>query len=275
MWENQTKIQSEQLLPPGAELKAAFTPPVTPKEKQTPNHLLRMQLVLCAALVLLAAAGRQLALPLYEQCRSAYQAALEWGVSFSGEQELIKFAGATLEGVRESVRQAMAGVDEAQEIQTLTGAGGQLAAIWPKVPEGYSTKSYLPKFTLEQPIAGYNVTSDYGWRKHPTTKKSDFHTGVDLAVAEGTQIHPAVEGIVLKTDYNASYGNYVLLLHTDGVATRYCHMQYVFVRPGEAVTLESVLGTVGQTGVATGPHLHFELLHDDTRYDPAKALGLA
>lgn len=93
-------------------------------------------------------------------------------------------------------------------------------------------------------------------------------------MAQGTPIHPAAEGIVLKTGLDPSYGNNVLVLHTDGVATRYCHMQYVFVRQGEPVQLDTVLGTVGQTGVATGPHLHFELLHDDIRYDPAKALGL-
>ena len=83
-----------------------------------------------------------------------------------------------------------------------------------------------------------------------------------------------IKGIVQKSSYNPSYGNYVLIVHENGVATRYCHMQYVFVRQGERVGTEDVLGTVGQTGAATGPHLHFEIMHNDIRYDPTKALEM-
>lgn len=279
MWENQTAKQNEQLMPPGAELKAAVTPPLIPKEKQAPNHLLRMQLALCAALVILALAAKYFGLPLYEACRSAYGEALGEGVKLSGQEELIKFAGKALEGVQQTAQQVMTDAESLfggdGGTAELTGAGGLQPATWPKAPAGCSTKSYLPDFELAQPVSGYTVTSDYGWRRHPLTKKSDFHTGADLAVAEGTPIHPAAGGIVLKTGLDSSYGNNVLVLHTDGVATRYCHMQYVFVRQGEPVELDTVLGTVGHTGVATGPHLHFELLHDDLRYDPAKALGLS
>lgn len=278
MWENQTAKQNEQLMPPGAELKAAVTPPLTPKEKQAPNYLLRVQLALCAVLVALALAAKHLDLAFYEPCRDAYGQAMGEGVTLSGQEELIKFASKALDGVRKTAQQVMAGAEAAfgqeQAAPELTGAGGLQPALWPKAPEGCSTKSYLPDFELAQPVTGYNLTSEYGWRRHPLTKKSDFHTGADLAVAQGTPIHPAAEGIVLKTGLDPSYGNNVLVLHTDGVATRYCHMQYVFVRQGEPVQLDTVLGTVGQTGVATGPHLHFELLHDDIRYDPAKALGL-
>lgn len=279
MWENQTAKQNEQIMPPGAELKAAVTPPITPKEKQAPNHLLRMQLALCVVLVALALAAKHLELPVYDAVRTAYGEALGGGVQLSGQEELIKFAGSTLEGVQQAARQAMTEAQAALggegSAPELTGAGGLQPAVWPKAPDGCSTKSYLPDFELAQPVTGYSVTSDYGWRRHPLTKKSDFHTGADLAVAEGTVIHPAATGIVLKTGLDASYGNNVLVLHSDGVATRYCHMQYVFVRQGEPVEPDTVLGTVGQTGVATGPHLHFELLHDDVRYDPAKALGLS
>ena len=142
------------------------------------------------------------------------------------------------------------------------------------MPTGYSLKSYVPEQAIAQPLSWYNVTSEYGWRKHPITRKSDFHSGIDLATAEGVPISPALEGIVLQSGYSASYGNYVKLLHGGGVMTLYCHMQYVFVRAGELVAPGSVLGTVGSTGAATGPHLHFELLYEDVRYDPAEALGL-
>ena len=74
---------------------------------------------------------------------------------------------------------------------------------------------------------------------------------------------------------HASYGNYVRLLHPGGDETIYAHLQYLFVRPGQQVQAGQCLGTVGQTGNATGPHLHFELLHAGVRYDPTQALARA
>ena len=62
------------------------------------------------------------------------------------------------------------------------------------------------------------------------------------------------------------------VLHADGDETLYAHMQYLFVKAGECVTAGQILGTVGETGNATGPHLHFEILHRGLRYDPAEAL---
>ena len=277
MWQAEQDDRNMPIFPPAEELKTALTPPHTPKEKQRPNHILRVQLVLCALLVAAALGLRQGAPDAFLRWGQAFRAALEGGVELGGREELVKFteqAAATLRGgVEEVLAQLEPAADAAKS--ELTGAGGGQAALWPFVPEGNSTKSYQPPFALALPVSGFSVTSDYGWRRHPITGKSDFHTGVDLAAAEGTPIRPAAEGLVLKSEYSASYGNNLVLLHTDGVTTRYCHMQYVFVRAGERVGPDTVLGTVGQTGDATGPHLHFELLFEGVRYDPADALGLS
>ena len=72
----------------------------------------------------------------------------------------------------------------------------------------------------------------------------------------------------------AAYGNYVRLTHGDGQETLYAHMQYLYVRAGEVVQAGQSLGTVGQTGRATGAHLHFEFLTGGIRYDPSAALSL-
>lgn len=282
MWEKAPETQYPPILPQADEVKAALTPPRTPREKQRPNHILRAQIALCllaaaAALVLSRAAPDA-----YQRCGEAFRAALESGVELDGQERLLKFTAQAVSRLQEEVLQAMARMEgdasdaaPAEAVPELTGAGGQLAAFWPFVPEGNSTRSYQPAFALALPIHGFSVTSEYGWRRHPLTGKSDFHTGVDLAVGEGTPIHPAAVGVVQKSEYSTSYGNNVVILHSDGVTTRYCHMQYVFVRQGETVDADTVLGTVGQTGTATGPHLHFELLRNDVRYDPAAALGLA
>lgn len=104
---------------------------------------------------------------------------------------------------------------------------------------------------------------------------SDFHLGNDLAVAEGTVILAAGDGVVRYAGTHPSYGNYVRLLHQNGDETLYAHMQYLFVHTGETISAGTVLGTVGETGNATGSHLHFELLHRGIRYDPSGALQAA
>ena len=82
----------------------------------------------------------------------------------------------------------------------------------------------------------------------------------------------AADGVVRIAGSHKSYGSYLRLLHADGDETLYAHMQYLFVKAGETVTAGQILGTVGETGNATGPHLHFEILHKGLRYDPAQAL---
>lgn len=262
-------------------LRQALTPPAEkPAFRQPPNYLLRTQVVLCALLLLFLFAARRLEWPVFPACQAGFSAALSQGVDLSEQAELVRFASRLVEGVRmqasawgrEQDTQNMPVSSAALQPAPLLGVGGISAKKDP--PEGYSVKSYMPLQPLLQPLSAFYVTSGYGWRDHPITGKSDFHTGVDLAAAEGTPISAALPGMVLTSGRSRSYGNYVVLLHADGVMTQYCHMQYVFVRRGEAVGQGAVLGTVGSTGMATGPHLHFELSFDDMHYDPTEALGL-
>lgn len=121
----------------------------------------------------------------------------------------------------------------------------------------------------------YRVSDDYGWREDPFTGETAFHRGIDLACAEGTAVLAAEGGVVTRASRSASYGNCLYLLHPDGRETRYAHLQYCYVRAGEVVQAGQVLGTAGQTGRATGAHLHFELWEQGTAQAPAEALGLA
>lgn len=146
------------------------------------------------------------------------------------------------------------------------------------IPSGASEESYLPEFSLYFPLAGHlcTKTSGYGWRTDPMGGSgSDFHLGNDLAAAEGTAILAGAEGVVRYAGTHSSYGNYVRLLHSNGDETLYAHLQYLFVRTGQRVSTGELLGTVGDTGNTTGPHLHFELLHKGIRYDPTEALQKA
>ena len=120
----------------------------------------------------------------------------------------------------------------------------------------------------------WRVSDGYGWREDPFTGKRAFHKGIDLACAEGTGILAVRDGTVLRTKRSDSYGSCMELLLADGTAAVYAHLQYIYVRPGEAVESGQLLGTAGQSGRATGAHLHFELYRQGEACDPADALGL-
>ena len=144
----------------------------------------------------------------------------------------------------------------------------------PSPPAYARTDNYTPGFPLQFPLPGQSrKTSGYGWRTDPMGGLGDdFHIGNDLAAAQGTPVLAAADGVVRMAGSHKSYGNYLRILHADGDETLYAHMQYLFVKAGECVTAGQILGTVGETGNATGPHLHFEILHRGLRYDPAEAL---
>lgn len=120
----------------------------------------------------------------------------------------------------------------------------------------------------------WRISDGYGWRADPFTGEQTFHRGIDLACAEGIDVLAADDGMVEETTSGGSYGNCIRLFHDGSRKTLYAHLQYVYVRPGETVARGQVLGTAGQTGRATGPHLHFELWRQGIACDPAAALGL-
>lgn len=145
------------------------------------------------------------------------------------------------------------------------------------VPAGCSLKSRTSDASFAFPLGTSNwyLSSGYGWRDDPLGEdQKDFHRGVDLACAEGTPVLAVMDGVVFAAGRSSSYGNYIRLAHTGSTETLYAHLQYLYVRPGEVVQAGEILGTAGQTGRATGPHLHFELLYRAVRYDPSELLGL-
>jgi len=113
-----------------------------------------------------------------------------------------------------------------------------------------------------------HVTSGFGFRDHPITGDHRFHTGVDLRAAEGAPIRAAAEGVVKSAGPRGGYGNAVEIDHGDGTSTLYAHASALLVKPGQRVTRGEPVALVGQTGQATGPHLHFELRRQDRPVDP-------
>ena len=144
-------------------------------------------------------------------------------------------------------------------------------------PEGCSLERVRPTQAVCFPLGtnGWRVSDAYGARTDSFTGKSAFHRGLDLACAAGTAVQAVQGGIVTAAAYSPSYGNHLRILHPDGCETRYAHLQYLYVRPGEVVQAGQTLGTVGQTGRATGAHLHLELWQQGAACDPAALLETA
>ena len=120
------------------------------------------------------------------------------------------------------------------------------------------------------PIAG-TMTSAYGFRMrgwHP-----DFHNGVDVAAAEGTPVHAMKKGTVVKAGTMSGYGLAVIIQHSSSLRTIYGHLSRIDVKEGARVDHKTVIGEVGHTGNATGPHLHFEIWRREHAEDPVPLLG--
>ncbi len=130
------------------------------------------------------------------------------------------------------------------------------------------------KFLMRRPVRGENVrlTSGFGLRFHPLLNEKRMHTGVDWATSTGTPVIAAGSGIIEEAGRKGQYGNYVRIRHPNGYQTAYGHMLRIRkgMAPGVKVRQGEIIGYVGSTGLASGPHLHFEVLINSRFVDPLK-----
>jgi len=113
------------------------------------------------------------------------------------------------------------------------------------------------------------ISCYYGYRIHPITGASDFHTGIDIAVASGTSIIAAHDGVVSAAVYGTTgYGYQLTVSGDNGISTRYAHCSALLVSAGQEVKAGDVIALVGSTGQSTGPHLHFEVIKDGATLNP-------
>lgn len=122
---------------------------------------------------------------------------------------------------------------------------------------------------FRRPVQNIRISSPYGYRSSPFGGNRSFHAGVDFVAPLGTPVQAAREGEVRATGFDPIYGNFVLLTHRGGYETFYGHLDQITVRLNDEVSSGMIIGTVGNSGLSTGPHLHFEIrLNGETR-DPA------
>ncbi len=133
--------------------------------------------------------------------------------------------------------------------------------------------SALPKVTnVAVTVANFPLEKAWPVRGRLTTLFSSFHPGIDIATAWGTPIHPFASGVVLKAQWWGTFGNGILIQHADGWQTIYAHLSSINVAVNQQVDLTTVIGAVGSTGNATGPHLHFQVSKDGREINPLSVL---
>jgi murein DD-endopeptidase MepM/ murein hydrolase activator NlpD len=130
-------------------------------------------------------------------------------------------------------------------------------------------KNLLSSIPSVAPVDGW-ITSGFGTRVSPFTGERTAHAGIDIAAPVGTPIMAPADGVVIFTGAKAGFGNFIMIAHGYGVVTRYGHNHQNLVQPGQKVGRGEQIGTVGETGRATGPHLHYEVVINGKLENPQK-----
>ena len=134
------------------------------------------------------------------------------------------------------------------------------------VPTNVSYECPVLPFEYVSPVSGIK-SSGFGYRLHPIENKVKYHYGTDFAANTGTAITAFADGVIVAAGDSDSYGKYIIIDHGDGYSTLYAHCSELCMGCGN-VSKGDVIAKVGSTGAATGPHLHFELMCNDTYLNP-------
>ena len=236
----------------GEEKTAGKTKEPEKKRTQT-NSVIIVQTLVCAFIIALTVITGKLNPSAFELLRKEYNEIMSVDMS---AQEMVHSAAEVVQGAV-SVSASAAEPEEKEE---------------EKSDEAVAVMASIGNVNdITVPVHG-RISSDYGYRTNPISGAYALHTGVDIAADEGTGIVAAYNGVVKDTGTGEKRGNYVLMEHSDGSETLYCHCSEVLTVEGAVINAGEVIALVGSTGWATGPHLHFEIHRDGNAVDPMTVL---
>lgn len=141
----------------------------------------------------------------------------------------------------------------------------------------FTTDKYIEtiRYTpLGRPVPG-SISSNFGSRQDPMNNEGAFHTGIDFRAARGEKILATGAGVVTTATANGNYGKFVQIDHGNGYASSFAHLDRFMVKKGDRVERGQVIGAVGSSGRATGPHLHYEVSLHGKPINPAKLMKVA
>lgn len=134
-------------------------------------------------------------------------------------------------------------------------------------------RTFFLDSSMRMPLKHSQMSSAFGMRTSPISGKWQFHKGIDLAAPEGTDVYACQSATVSTCGINdATYGNYIILDHGGGMTSVYAHLSAIAIKKGQTIYRGQLIGKVGHTGMATGPHLHFEIRINSKPSDPQKLI---
>lgn len=143
------------------------------------------------------------------------------------------------------------------------------------LPDHVSMEQAVLGFDYSTPVKGGTLSSGFGYREHPTEGEERFHYGLDIAADSGAAIRCFADGKVTAVGESSSYGKYCVVSHDNGCSTLYAHCSKITASSGTEVGEGDKIAEVGETGMATGPHLHFELQKNGDYLNPIYYVSLA
>ncbi|MDR1092259.1 MAG: M23 family metallopeptidase [Prevotella sp.] len=120
------------------------------------------------------------------------------------------------------------------------------------------------------PVRNSCISSGFGKRKHPIYKRQLFHTGIDFSEVKGTPVYATGSGIVTRKGYNSGYGNFIEIQHAGGFRSFYAHLSKTLVNAGDSISMGKHIACVGNSGLTTGCHLHYEIRKGNRFLNPTE-----
>lgn len=160
------------------------------------------------------------------------------------------------------------------EIERFTEKTFSMKEFWLIVDSIQLTIDELCDYPVIFPIKKpQRISSGFGMRYHPVYKVRKFHRGIDIPKAKGTPVHATGNGIVVRKGYSSGYGNFIEIEHTGGFCSFYAHLSKTLVNVGDSINITQQIGYVGNTGVVTGSHLHYEIRKGNRFLNPIEWCG--
>jgi murein DD-endopeptidase MepM/ murein hydrolase activator NlpD len=175
--------------------------------------------------------------------------------------------GGSVEASNEDITSLVS--DTQQILHNLSGDISSLKLQFTDTKESILQYNQLMRITPSLwPTSSAKVSSLYGYRKDPFSRRVAFHAGIDISGDSGDPIYATADGVVTSSEYDRAYGYNITIKHASGVSTHYAHMRKLLVEKGQVVKQGDTIGQLGSTGRSTGPHLHFEVIKNGVTVDP-------
>jgi len=129
-------------------------------------------------------------------------------------------------------------------------------------------RSYFFRTLFKKPLDNCFITSDYGFRIHPISGNRSFHTGLDFRASIGDSVYSSRDGIISESGMLVNYGLYIIIKHEGGYETVYSHLDKINVKINDRILSGQIIGESGNSGISTGPHLHFEIRKNGIPLNP-------